>query len=164
MQVETWRLSEEDDARELIRVFIKTGIISFSVFGVFATIVFQTCKAAWWNRNMMLNNTINTIRRTLFQPHNTLTDIFWLHYLTYGYAHISSNHIEGCKNFIAPVLSKNLNYSTSMCFSTRTFIVTTTLKQSFSRSSSNLNSKTIRHIAFGFLNDTRLVTVPYDIL
>lgn len=43
----TCRLSEDNEAREVIRVFIKTGIISLRVFGVFATMVFQTCRAAW---------------------------------------------------------------------------------------------------------------------
>ena len=44
---QTCRLSEDDDARELIKVFIRTGIISLRVFGVFATIVFHTCNADW---------------------------------------------------------------------------------------------------------------------
>jgi hypothetical protein len=44
---QTWRLSEEDDARDEISVSISTGIISFRVLGVFATIVFHTCSAAW---------------------------------------------------------------------------------------------------------------------
>ena len=43
---QTCRLSEDDDAREDIKVFIKTGIISLRVLGVLATIVFHTCKAA----------------------------------------------------------------------------------------------------------------------
>jgi len=42
----TCRLSDDADARDAIKVSIKTGIISRRVFGVFATIVFHTCKAA----------------------------------------------------------------------------------------------------------------------
>lgn len=42
----TCRLSDDDDAREVINVFMRTVIISLRVFGVLATIVFHTCKAA----------------------------------------------------------------------------------------------------------------------
>jgi hypothetical protein len=45
-EAQTCRLSEDDDAREDIKVLIKTGIISLRVLGVLATIVFHTCKAA----------------------------------------------------------------------------------------------------------------------
>jgi len=45
-RIQTWRLSEDGDAKEEIKVLIKIGIISFNVFGVFATMVFHTCSAA----------------------------------------------------------------------------------------------------------------------
>lgn len=41
-QFRTCRRSDEVEARESIKVLIKTGMISFNVFGVFATTVFHT--------------------------------------------------------------------------------------------------------------------------
>lgn len=60
-------------------------------------------------------------------------------YLTDSYTDISTNHIQSSKNLITFLSSKYFNYSSSMCFSTRTFIITATLKKCFSRGPSNLN-------------------------